>query len=65
MAKSEYGAMKGPSGQSRHGKGAEKTVVSKGESDSGAAPELTAVSAAIYKGAVRCAGGGDSALRTR
>ena len=65
MAKSEYGAMKGPSGESRRGKGAEKTVVSKAEGDSGAASELNMVSGSLYKSAVRNGGGGDSALRTR
>lgn len=65
MAKSEYGAMKGPSGKSRGGKGAEKTVVSKSDNDSGGEPEVVAATGALYRGALRNEGGGDSALKTR
>ena len=58
MAKTEYG-------ESRGGKGVEKTIPSKGESDSGAEPSLSAASGKLYSKAKRGAGGGDDALRSR
>ena len=62
-----YGAMKGTSGQSRGGKGAEKTVVSKAETDSGGGPEVVSKAGALYRSAVanKGAGDGDQALRDR
>lgn len=47
-------------GQSRGGKGAEKTVVSKAESDSGAASELEAASGRLYRNAKKDGNPGES-----
>ena len=65
MAKSAYGAMKGTSGKKNDGV-AERTVVERDEgNDGGGGAEIVSAASAIYRGAVRNEGGGDSALKTR
>ena len=60
---------KGTYGQSRGGKGVQKTVVSKSDNDSGAEPGVVAAAGALYRAAVNNskgnAGASDPALKTR